>query len=416
MRKIYIILFSLAFCLATRAEGVDGGVLRWSLEQCVDSALSRNPALTAAAVDIERARILKGTAFDPPMTGITLKQETTGGAGPENGVMFSQEFDFPTVYTSRHSQLDALYCLEIDRFRIKAEEISREVEGLYHSLLYRQRLLELNSELAEIYEKFLETAKIRYKEGESGMLEVMNAERMLEKSRLERGDIENALAADAANLRRLVYSDRDILPAPGATQYEIAYAPGEEFNFNATLRGGEAMGMVTAADREIALAKNRFLPGITLGATVQALIKSFNPYHVERERFRQGNFMGFEVGISVPLFFGAQNARLKAANAEKAAVALRNDYAEAEAVTEVETLSKRAESLRGRLAHIREVSIPRADEIKRIAEVSYTLGEIDYLEYIANLETAWSVYRDLADTVNEYNQTVIQLKEITAQR
>lgn len=387
---------------------------RLSLAECVDTALARNPSLAAAALDVEKARIMKGTAFDAPYTGITLKQETTGGGGPENGVLFSQDFDFPTVYTARHRQLDALYHLEQNRFNLQSQEVARKVEAAYHTLLYQEELLRINDRLAAVYEQFLHIAGIRLQEGETGVLEVMNAERMLEKNRMERSALEADLADGVTALRGLLCSDCDILPADTVFS-QIPYAEGRPYDFAATLRGAEAQGLLAVADREIALAKNQFLPGISLGATVQALIKSFNPYHIERERFRQGNFMGFEVGISVPLFFGAQQSRLKAANAEKAAVMLRNEYAGAEAATEVARLRQRLASISERLDQFHAASIPRADEIRRVAEVSYNYGEIDYLEYIANIETAYAVYREFADTVNEYNQTVIQLKEITAQ-
>ena len=38
------------------------------------------------------------------------------------------------------------------------------------------------------------------------------------------------------------------------------------------------------------------------------------------------------------------------------------------------------------------------------------------MEYINNIETAFAVYREYADTVNEYNRTVIKIKDLTAKR
>ena len=385
-----------------------------TLEECIDSALSRNPALNAAALDVERARLMKGTAFDPPFTGITLKQETTGGGGPENGVMFSQEFDFPTVYTARGRQLDALYNLEQNRFRIEAAAVAGQVREVYQAALYRVTLLRLSDDLGRQYEHFLQLAQTRFKEGETGRLEVMNAERVYEKNQLERQVLHTELATEIAALKRLICCTEEIMIAD-TVQTLIPYAP-TDFDFSTSLRGEEAAGQIAVADREIALAKNQFLPGISLGATVQALIKSFNPYHIERERFRQGNFMGFEVGITVPLFFGAQNSRLKAANAEREAARLRYEYAGMEAENELNALHTTLGSINDRLTYLTETAIPRADEIRRIAEVSYGFGEIDYMEYINNIETAFAVYREYADTVNEYNRTVIKIKDLTAKR
>lgn len=408
MKRLYIALFlPLAMLFPAFGQRL------MTLEECIDSAVSRNPALNAAALEVEKARIMKGTAFDAPFTDIILKQETTGGGGPENGVSFSQEFDFPTVYVSRRRMLEAAYNVERHRFGLQTAATVSKVEGAFYSLLYRRELLRINGELGEIYDQFLKVAAVRYKEGEGSALEVMNAERMVEKNRLERNAVEMDLAADMARLKNLTYCSEDILPAETGL-WMIPFEGSADFDFTGTLRGAEARERIKLAEKDVALAKNQFLPGITVGATVQALIKGFNPYHIERERFRPGNLMGIEVGISVPLFFGAHSARLKAAHAERAAAVLRGEYAEAEAAGEVKALTARIEALAGQVRHLKEVSVPRADEIRRLAEVSYGLGEIDYLEYIANLETAYSVYRDLADKLNEYNQNVIQIKEITS--
>lgn len=386
-----------------------------TLEQCIDSAVCSNAALNAAALEMERAGILKGTAFDPPFTSILLKQETTGGGGPDNGVAFTQDFEFPTVYTSRYRRLDALYRLEQSKFALELAKTGAEIASAYHSALYTGELIRLNKEIGEIYDGFLKLANIRLQEGESGRLEVMNAERVVEKNRLECLSLMEDLSAGLANLKNMIGINADVVPADSA-QYLVEYIAPEDFLFEETLRGNIAYGESRVAEKEINEAKNGFLPGITLGATVQALIKGFNPYHIERNRFEPGNFMAFEVGISVPLFFGAQNSRLKAAKAERNAVLLRNEYASSQAENEVAALKTKLKSTQARLEYLNSAGIPRADEIKRIAEVSYELGEINYLEYLANIETAYSVYKDLADTIQEYNQTAIRLKELTTTR
>lgn len=383
-----------------------------SIEECIDSAFTRNPALNAAALEIEKARILKGTAFNPPMTEVTLKQETTGGGGPENGVYFGQEFDFPTVYFARYRSLSAQKELQSSRYDVLSAEVVKEVSSLYFKSLYFQELIKLNRELETIYEDFCHTAQVRLEQGESGSLELMNALRVRDKNEME---LQNLLLEYSGCTRELgsKIGSREAVAPSDAELTPLPYTFSEsQFNFGTTPRGIAAACEIAVAEREIAVAKNEFLPGLRMGATVQALIKSFNPYNIDRSRFERGNFMGFEVGVTIPLFFGAQSSRLRAANTEKRISLLNMESAEAEIRNETSQLSAELESNISRLEYYRVAALPHANEIKRIARVSYELGDIDYIEYISNIETAYDIYREYADCVNDYNQTVIRIKSI----
>lgn len=417
MRIIYILIAILTASAAAAAQSAPEETASgrgMTLEACLDSALARNPALNAAALEVERAGIMRGTAFDPPFTGVTLKQETTGGGGPENGVAFSQDFAFPTLYVARHRQLDALYSLERSRYDVQYALLEAEVSEAYYEALHARELLRLNSALEGIYTEFGRVAAVRLEQGEGSRLECMNAERMLETCRLERSDLETRFGNVLAQLRLL--TGCSLLELPADIEYGPIEYSGEALDFAATPAGRAADGEIDVARHDVAVARQGFLPEIKLGATVQALIKSFNPYHVERLPFEKGNFMGFEVGIAVPLFFGAQSARLKAARAQHAAATLRSGYAGSQAEAEWEALRGQLGRIGERLDYSRGRGLPMADEMIRLAEVSYRLGDIPYTEYIANMEAAYGLYRDYADAVGEYNQTVIKLNKLTGRR
>ena len=390
----------------------------FTLEQCVDTALAHNPSVAAAALSVEKQRILQSTAFNPPMTEVTLKQETTGGGGPENGVYFGQEFDFPTLYLARHKSLVARSELEAGRLNVLLADISGEVGRLYYSLLYSRELLKLNARLDTLYAEFCRVASVRLAEGEIGPLELMNARRVREKNEMER-------VAELSNYQALQRELQTVmgcasLPEPVDMPFrpigfspDTVAVPAAGFDFANTVRGRLAAGEIAVAEKEYSEARHEFLPGIRLGATVQALIKSFNPYHVDRQPFEKGNFMGFEVGITVPLFFGAQSARVKAADAQRRISQLEMQTAENQAVGEVEKLRGQLASVCSRLTYYETKALPQAEEIKRIAKVSYELGDIDYIEYISNMETAFEIFREYASCINEHNQTLLRLQSLS---
>jgi cobalt-zinc-cadmium resistance protein CzcA len=380
-----------------------------SLQDCIDFALANNEKLQIASLSVDRATDLKGTAFDISPTAITLQQETTGSAGMDNGVSFSQDFDFPTVYVAKHKALKAQVEHEQNNYAIARNETVRDVTAAYYSLLYYRELLRINQAQDTLYRKFLDIANARFKAGECSKLEPMNAERLVNTNNVALKTAQNDFDAAQARLMYLLNSQTAIEPS----DEQLTIIPSEiapsALDFDNSPQGRATQSEIAMNERNLSVAKQQFLPGFTIGATAQAMIKSFNPYDVERNRFEKGNFMGFEVGVTVPLFFGAQRARAKAAKKDLEISRVKQDVARKEAQTEYEAALNRLNTATQNLEYYTTSGIQQGLEIARLADVSYSLGDISYVEYIDNIETAYDMQRSYADAINQYNSTKIYL-------
>lgn len=391
-------------------------VLRLSLQECVDSAMANNGRISLARMEIEKATIMKGTAFNPSKTSVTLKQETTGGGGPDNGVAFGQEFEFPTVYIARNKVLTAEENLQRSAFDQASFDLENEVAKEYYTMLYQLEMLKLNSALADLYGIFHQLASKRFELGDCSALEVLNAQRMADLNHMEGEDIRRDLDQTTRRMMTLTGTQIPVMPADTILPRIIFVTDSCGFDYQTTVMARVADSEIELLNRNASLARQEMLPDISLGATVQALIKGFNPYHIERERFKQGNFMAFEIGISLPVFFGAQKSKIKAAETDISIARLRKETAASEAEKEYEALLSRLEKAVGRLAFYDENALSQAEEIKRLADVSYEYGEIDYMEYINNLQTYYSVKKEYVEAINEYNMTVLQLMVLTGKK
>lgn len=412
-----ILLIAPVLTLLSAIAAISASAAELSLEQCLDSALVANKNIRAKALGIEKAARMKGTAFDPENTSVVLKQETTGGGGPENGVMFSQDFEFPTVYIARHKTLKAQEDLQKSYYSVAVSDLVAEISSEYQNALYLNHLLDLNGGIETSYREFLQIARARFAAGECGRLEVINAERSLEDCLLERDRLSTDLSASLGKLTYLAGCAEPVsLPRDARLELFGPEAATSEFDYHLTPRGNASGSAVRIAETEINLERQKLFPSLNIGVTLQALIKSFNPYQIDREPFKPGNFMGFEAGISVPVFFWAQTSRLKSAKSELAAVRLEQEYAAMEAENEYTALRDKLMTLKRNIDILEEKSLPRADEISRIADVSYKFGEIDYLEYVSNLENAYAIRKDYAAAVNDYNQTAVMINHLTGTR
>lgn len=385
-------------------------------EECIDIALLNNPAVRQSRLAVERAKALQGTAFDVDGTSVTLSQDATGGGSPENGINFSQDFDFPTLYVARHKALKAETALQESTLDAAANELVKNVRSSYYDVLYRIRKVADFQAQDSIYRTFMFLAEARYKEGETSRLELMNAEQLLKANSMELQAARDGLDESRATLRMYLGIDGDVYPSDSDLVALPECLPAQSLDFDMTPAGKIAGDEVRLGERNLRVARQGYLPGITVGATTQLLIKGFNPYNIERERFDKGNFMGFEVGLKVPLFFGSVRAKAKAAQKELEMARVRRELAVVESQKEYSAWVRRYYTALSNLNYYRGEGMGQAKEMVRLARVSYELGDIDYVEYIRNLEAAAQLNSRYADAVNEYNQAVIMLNYLQGQK
>jgi cobalt-zinc-cadmium resistance protein CzcA len=150
-----------------------------------------------------------------------------------------------------------------------------------------------------------------------------------------------------------------------------------------------------------------------LGYRQQLLIGAFNPANINRGYFPGTRVGGFEAGVAVPLFFGAQKSKVKAAQVgqqiaqaeqQNATLLLTKQYNQA-----LQTLAKYDEAL----SYYDEAGLKRASEQIRIAQFAYSKGEIGYIEFIQNMTQAMNTRLAYLSALRDYNQTIIELTYLT---
>lgn len=382
-----------------------------SMDSCMVMAEQHSIAVGIGQKQVERAEALEGTAFNLPATSLTLSQDFTDGGSPDNGLTISQEFALPSVYTARRRQLRAETELERRSLDVARLELFRDVASAYCTLAYQRRRVELLERQDSIYADFLALATARLNGGEAGRLEQLNAERTYQDNRMALLQAQTDMRVAALRLQNL--TGQAVTPTP------LTALSGPDLTTDATTTAGngQSQNAVTrylaqqerVAQTRLQSVRKEALPTFSVGLTGQLLIKGLNPYNIERERFREGDLMAVEVGVSVPLTFGANKARRRAAQAEVETAALQAALAQQQIGQQTliarEQLARAQEALTYYGQHARE----RDNEIARTSTAAYRLGETDYVEHTQNLRAAIDTSLAEADAINQYNQALINL-------
>lgn len=381
---------------------------KMTLEQCFQLADKQNLTLQAGRKSIERAKVMEGTAWDVDKTEIAFGQNPASSGDTDNALAFSQGIEFPTVYTARRGQLKAETQAEKSRLGVTNQQIKLEIASAYYAMLYQTHRLSILQRQDSILDRYCDVAEKRYKAGEARQLEFLTAERLRNENHLEMVNVKSVAENKQLELMALLNTDQPVLPAES---YLIALQSpvSGTFNYQQTADAQYQQDRLKALDKEVKCAKTGYAPSLSLTVRTQALISSWDPYHIDRQRFTEGNFFGFEIGVGVPLFYGATKAKVKAAKKNREVAELEMQQEQKVKEREYRLGYNRFQNAAKRMAYYNGENISKAKEIVRLSTTEYESGEISYVEYANALQEAIDMGMKQADVINEYNEAALVL-------
>lgn len=381
-----------------------------SLQECINMALEKNPQMQVANKSVERAKALQGTAWEIDKTELSLSQDPTSGGSPDNALSLSQSIEFPTYYIARHKQLKAETQAERSKAAVVRLSLENDVKAAYYQAVYQAEKLRVLESQDSLLAQYRTLAEKRYKAGETRQLELLSAERLQRENKMEVLAAHNELETVQLLLSRLVGSVETVEPK------EDSLLPLDwkqaSYNYSQTPDGQYSADRLKVSEQAVRVAKNGFAPSLSLSLRNQLVISSWNPYDQDRSRFDGGNFMGFEVGVGIPLFYGATRAKLKAARKEREMIAL--EIKEQEQLRQQEYLSalSRMNAAYVRYTYYNEEGRERSDKMAEQGLLEYSQGEISYLEYMNVLQESIDLRLKRASALNDYNQCVLVMEKL----
>ncbi len=406
MKRIYIITLLFVLLVTT----VAGQERRLTLGQCVQLALGQNYSLRAANRSVDRARTLQGTAWDMERTELSLSQDPTSGGSPDNALAISQAIDFPTVYVARRRQLKAETQAERSRRDMMRGTLVADVVSAYLQLAYEQECVRILAAQDSVLVRYRQIAGKRLEAGDTRRLEVMAADRLLRENRLEMASAQNRTEEAALRLAQLLGEGGGVTVADTLLPCLDLVLP--DYNYALSPEGTYAGDLLTVADKAVGVARSGYAPTLSLSLRHQFVISSWNPYAQDRSRFGGGNFMGFEVGIGIPLFYGATRAKMKAAKMEREVADLQMRSQRQAREKEYAACLSRCNAAYARVEYYRGEGSRQAAEMARLGAVEYENGEIGYVEYVSVLQESLNTRMKCAAAVNDYNQSVVSLQRL----
>lgn len=386
----------------------------YTLEQAIAETQKSHPALKADNYRIESGKAIKRSAFDLGKTDIGLQYGQYNSFENDMAFGLSQRFSFPTVYSARVALFrERLTSLELEK-TITANGLTARVKATWYQLEYLNEAKNLLLLQDTLYGKFSKAADVRYKTGETNMLEKATAETQLM-------EIRNLLNQNRADYTGWYRQLQTLLNTEDSLVFADAKLKARQFRLSLDSNQLATNPMLAYIGQDIELAeqnkkieKNQLLPDFTIGYFSQSLID--NPLRNGDLASSSNRFNYFQAGISIPLFFGAQSARIRSAEKEKMAAVEDYNATENELKAQYASLAQTYLKLTNTLSYYEVSALPQANIILENAEKGFNQGAIGYVEYVQSVKRAMDIKSGYLDALNQFNQAVINLEFLFGQQ
>ncbi len=366
------------------------------LDSCISIALRHHPVMQSGMYAIRQQEILKKNAFTLDPFTLNYQGGSINSKVNDYNLTFSGSFKYPLVY-KRQSQLqEQNILLARQQLEVSKNELLKNVSAAYYELLYAQQNYLLLQKIDSLYIHFAEYATKKYNVGESNVLEKLSAEAQLKQLQLQLQQAQSDIAIAQAQLNQW-------LGIPGeyyAADIELKPLPPPENADTAQLYQNPVLALekqkINISIANWKLDKSRYSPSFQLGVFNQSIDK-VTP------------FWGWDIGIAVPIVKSGKsvqsNAALMQINAEESNLQASKLSFHAAYMEALQQYKKFSESYH----YFESEGMPMSRLLISTAEKSYQSGEIGYVEYIQNINTAYTIQSQYLETIKNLNGAIINI-------
>jgi outer membrane protein TolC len=367
-----------------------------SLEKAIELAKSNNIELKIADKEIERQTVLKKTAFQPEPLQVQYQGGQFNSADFDHNVSIQQFFPIGNITKANRQLQEELVKLAEKRKALSSYELEKAVTLAYYQYLYGVSIQKLNSELNDIYTKFLKNAELRFQTGESGNIEVISAKAKVKEIETQKAQLEYDLAIYQKQLQFFIETDQNIVPDENtALQYPIVK---EEGNLKVEgLMTDYYQQQISVYQKEANTYKAMRTPKLGLGYFAQTINT-------------ESLFQGFTAGLQIPLFGGVNTAKAQASAISISQSQLALDKNKLALNLQKQELENNFKKQQKALDYYQKEGLQYADQIISTAQKSYANGDLSYWSYISFLNQAIDIKKQYTEATHNYNQSAIELQ------
>ena len=379
LRCMIMLLVVSGLCLPLQAQTT------WSERQVVEQALQYYPSLRIAELEVQQAKALERTAFNPQQPRVTIETPADIGIGVE----VEQEFAFPDVYFKRGRWLKSKTALAMESGTLSREELIRDVRVAFLEAQVAQSRYPYYTRQDSIWRELASSSQRLYDSGSITKADLIFAQHtsgttLLAKNHAQvemenkRGQLELYSGASVPLLDPLVILEKE--DTTGGFYFEQYYLQKQ-----------------VVAENESRVWRAQRAPDILLG-----YLRAPEPDTEYRNRFK--------AGLTIPIFQGQYSGEIKAAKYDQQQAAQELELKQREAAIAIAQWNAIRTQAADGIEWYEQTGLQQQSSLSEINMRLFDAGEIDYARALRNASEAIALQNAYFDLVERHNRAVIELE------
>ncbi|PSL34780.1 CusA/CzcA family heavy metal efflux RND transporter [Chitinophaga ginsengisoli] len=388
-----------------------------TLDGLIQLTLQQNKELQAAGAGVDYYKQLKRTAGELPKTDIGLLYgQYNSYVKSDNNITVTQKIPFPSVFGAKASLYDAQLQGSKLQQAVTKHELVFQVKQVWYQLQYLYAYQQMLVQKDSIYQHFVKAADLKFKTGETGLLEKTSAEtRLAEIQHLNRQSLAeeqvllSGLQGLSGSTTPLLIAKETLTPLPAGTisdSAQLQHYPALQWQ----------QQQVVIQEKEKKLEANALLPDLSIGYFNQSLIgTSLNSAGTSIAKGGD-RFQGWHAGVSIPLWLGPFRARVKAAEQRRIQADFNYQQSNVELKSRWQQAVAQFSRYKSSLDYYQETAMPNAMLIEKQALLGYEKGDVGYTTYLLSLQEVFNIREAYLQTIRDYNNAVLSLQMLNVQQ
>ena len=381
-----------------------------SLQAAIDSSLKNNLSVKREKLIADYQQQIIKTAGALPQANAVGEYGQINSFFYDNRFGISQSLNFPSVYSNQKKLYSEEWKSALCSVSMKEGETKKMLRQIFYTYLYlgeKERLLLKND---SIYSSFLQKANLRFAMGESTILEKTTAETQRGNIAIQLQQVQQDLRISLLHFQFILNTEGTYFPSATSAKMDLVTGGDSTMLFqNPTLLLFEQQKKISVLSQK--LERSKLLPDINVGYYNMTMrgTGSDNKLYSSATRFQ-----ALQVGVGIPLFFGAQRAKITAAKINQNIA--ENSYTQElhRLQMEYKSLIDQYQSNQSIIAYYESTALKNAALIFETANKQFNSGDINYLEWVMLTNQATSIQSAYLDALKKNNESIIQLNFTTA--
>lgn len=384
-----------------------------TLQQAIEIGTKNNALLQSGALEVQVQEQLRGAAGLFPKTSINATLGQVNSSRFDQNFSISQEIPNPAALRARKNLAEQSIGLSQQRLNITRQEVVFNIRQSWYQILYLQAASETLQKEDSLLQQFVRAATLKFKTGESNLLEKTTAETRQQQLQQEINQIVVQTEAEKVRLRLWLNSATDVTIAETDFTTLPFTVDTALVQNNPSLRF--AQQQIALAEAQLKATRAEALPDFSVGYFIQSFAGTQEVDGQPKTYDAVPRFQGVQVGITLPIFGKGYRSRNAAAATQVLAQRSNSQYLQTQIQSQLTQYAAQYSFWQNNVNYYRTTALPNAQSIITNATRAYQSGDIGYVEYAQALQLNLEIQRSYLEAINNFNQAVISIQFIINQ-